>query len=223
MPEIIDAGRAVVGEYLMRRADMWTRVRKETSPILGAVIAGTDASWITTVAFIGEVATDTLDGLDARAGAKLLGIETTVKGALADPEADKILVNCTELGLGARFLRSGDYKSFGVLAVNYVVSQRRDNNMAVDRSLAALYGYDPKAILPNKIKTGFQLTGLGILVSPKSEDLRWRHLGLGIITAGTVLGIVGQRMYRHRVRNYAAAKHEESALACPDEITVPII
>jgi len=224
MGEIISNSAHKTGEFLMRRADRLTKFRSETSPALGAILGGTDEMWETTILFGAEVLSDGLDGMDARAGAKLLGIETTDQGAIDDPAADKVLVNSTLLGLGSRYLRRQDYLGFGVLSLNYAVNKWwRDPRMAENREEALKIGYDPKAILSNKAKTAILLSGLGILVCPLAKQEQYKKIGLGLVSLGTITGIAGEKVFRRRVQNHKHALSAEMTAACPDKVTVSTI
>lgn len=206
------------GTYLMARADRLTAFRARSAPILGALLAVTDEGWVTTAAIAGEGYTDWQDGHDARAGAELLGIETTVEGALEDPAADKKLVNSLCLGLAVRFFRQGDYGGTAVLAANYAVTQWRDRRMAEDRLAAQASGVSPKAIVINKAKTAFQLVGEGMLASPLAKKRFYRSVGLGVFSTGTALGVAGQQIFRNRVRNHIRAARTQNAASCPDKV-----
>ncbi len=206
------------GQHLMARANALTDFRIESAPVLGAIIAATNESWITTAAFGVEAYTDWQDGNDARKGAKILGIVTTIAGAIKDQKADKDLVNNVLLGLTARFIRQDDYTSSAILGANYAVLRWRDKKMAEDRQLALEHGIDPKAILINKVKTDFLLGGEAILSSPPAKNRLYRTIGLGVLTAGTALGVAGERIFNRRVRRQLLLNQLKQAAACPDVI-----
>lgn len=223
MGETINELRQKTGELLIWGGNVATKFRDKTSPYYGVYVALTEESLESTIFYGVEVASDGLDGTLVRSGSKLLGIDTTDEGAIADPKADKKLVNSTELGLVFRYIRHQDYTGFAVLAVNYVVSKWRDQRMQNDRDLALQMDYDPKAIGVNKVKSGLQFLGQSILVSRLAKQELYKKIGLGIISAGTILGVVGENIYRGRVQSHMYAIDAAIAAGCPDEVAIIVM
>lgn len=209
------------GVYLMERANRWTALRHDTSPIVGFAIAATDDTIWTSIATAAEIYSDYKDGKDARAGAALLGIETSLEGALSDPEADKVLVNSIMIGLFARYIRHRDFAGAAVVGANYYVSRWRDGNMEKNRALALLNNVDPKAIYINKVKTALQLASELALTGPASRNKACRNIGLVALSCGTALGVIGERVFRGRVKKAILKDEIAWARACPDTIPGP--
>lgn len=203
------------GEMLMHRADDLTEFRALTSPFVGVGIALTHSEYFVTAAVLAEIYTDYKDGSDARKGADILGVETSVDGAIEDPKADKILANSLMLGHLCRFVRRKDPVGAAIVAGNYFISRRRDDNMQNDRDLAIEHGVDPKAIPINKLKFLLQMVGNTMLSSPLSRNKRIRMIGLSALSGGTAIGLVGERIFRRRVQNAIKLEEQTQAEACP--------
>ena len=207
------------GRELMQHAHELTAFREDTSPIIGVALAVTDSTYLTTGAILYEVYTDYKDGEEARRGAALLGTETSVEGALNDPAADKTLANSLMLGHMVRFLRQRNPLGAAILAANYIASKQRDAKMKDNRELAVEYGLDPKAIPINKVKFAAQMAGNLLLSSPFSRKKLIRRVGFSALTGGTLVGMVGERLFRNRVRKAIAEKEFALAANCPDTLS----
>lgn len=193
------------GERLLERANFLTDFRCRAAPFLGIAIAVTDENLPVTVAVGTTMATDMQDGRDARKGARLLGIPTPPEGAEKDPAADKALVNGITTGLFGRFARQKDFGSMAILGTNIIASQWRDIKMTENRQRVKSNNLDPetlKALPINKLKTALQMSAC--IIALQSKNRRTRHKALRAFTAGTIIGILGERQYR---------KHIDTALA----------
>jgi phosphatidylglycerophosphate synthase len=212
------AADQIRGEALMRRADDLTAFRQDTSPIIGLALAVTDSEYLTTAAILGEVYTDYKDGSEARKGAAILGVETSIEGAIEDPKADKTLANSLMLGLIVRFIRHKNIPDAAVVAANYIASKNRDRNMQENRDLALEHNLDPKALPINKVKFLAQMVGNLLLSSPFSRNKRVKQIGLTALTGGTIIGIVGERIFRNKVHKAIQKNELKWALECPDTL-----
>lgn len=203
------------GMARMQFGNRLTALRAIASPFVGASLALTESEYVATGFILGGIYTDYKDGSEARAGAEILGIETTIEGAIADPAADKIMANSLMLGHVIRSLRRMDPVGAVIVAGNYVVTKRRDEQMQHDRDLALEHGVDPKAIPINKLKFALQMIGNTVLSSPFSRNRRVRLIGLSALSGGTAVGLVGERIFRHRVLNAIEQNNQNRAEACP--------
>lgn len=200
----------------MRRADMWTDLRANTAPLVGALIASTEESWRNVGIETAEYITDFLDGRDAKSGATKLGIPTSVEGKIKDPLADKALTNGIAGGLTMRYIRRGQMHEAVTTGVNMLALAVRDRRQEKHRNRALEANVDPAAISINRAKTalqGISLTALEIPQIARSSRLRW--LALGAFTTSTIMGIYGEKKFGASVEQQIKSKH---AAQCPDEI-----
>lgn len=202
------------GHELINRAHMLTKFRHESAPALGAYIAISDESHVTSAIHTAEVVTDWLDGYYARAGANILGIETTEKGKIDDPKADKRLVGSVLLGLTVRYARRGDWRSAAVCGANSAVDTWRNKRMDNSRAAALKNGVSPAAITINKAKMAIQASAELLLTSKAARGPKAKTLGLVALTVGTTIGVAGQLKFHRNVMQQQRA----NALACPDKI-----
>ncbi len=188
------------GETLINRAHALTEFRRRSAQPIGSIAAG-DGNVVAAVATGAVMATDGFDGKYAREGAELLDIPTSPEGAIADPEADKALIDGIMRGLLARFIRQRDYFSAAIMGVNLAASHWRDGNMAEHRALVEEHGIAPrmlKAIPTNKVKAAGQMAAS--LAAISSDNKQMRRSALWVFSAATFTGIIGERQYRRRVR-----------------------
>jgi len=201
----IDEATRAQGEMHIRRAHAYTEFRRCSAPIVGAIVAATDENWLVTIAVAADMATDGLDGRDARKGAKILGIPTSPEGAVEDPKADKALADNLMRGLVSRYLRQKDFGSAAIMGINLGVSHWRDGKMAENRRLIEETGVNSdalKAIPINKLKTATQMAAS--LAALQSSDKRTRRAAVWAFTAGTLIGVIGERQYHTRVQKLIA-------------------
>ncbi len=202
------------GYDLINRGHMLTKFRHDTSPLLGAYIAVSDENHATTAIHAGEIITDWLDGRYARAGSEILGIDTSERGKIDDPKADKRLVGSVILGLTARYARRGDRAGATICAANALVDYWRNKRMDESRALAISVGISPGATKINKAKMALQSSGELILTSKAAKKPLVRNIGLAAMSIGTGIGIIG----RHQFHKSVLDRQQLNAAACPDTI-----
>jgi CDP-diacylglycerol--glycerol-3-phosphate 3-phosphatidyltransferase len=139
-------------------ANAITVVRILVSPLLFAMITGSEGSWAASAVWTALCVTDGIDGyLARRHGA-------TRSGAFLDPLADKVLV------LGAMFaLVAHDQLWFvpvGLIAV-------RELAISLYRSIAGKRGITVPARTLAKVKTVLQQLAVGFAMLPLTSDVRW--------------------------------------------------
>lgn len=199
------------GHDLVNRAHLLTKFRHDSSPVLGAYIAVADENHVTSVIHAAEVVTDWLDGYYARAGSKILGIDTTERGKIEDPKADKRLVGSVLLGLTVRYARRKELFASSVCGVNAVVDRWRNQKMENSRALALETGVSPGAININKAKMALQSGAELLLTSTAAQKPVIKKLGLTALSMGTAVGVIGQMKFHRMV----LAQQNSNALACP--------
>jgi hypothetical protein len=151
---------------------------------------------------IGVWATDASDGRDATQARALNPDAPRTKASLRDPLADKIKFYSGLMGIAVRAVREHDTETAAITAANVVVSGARDLAMHKDRKLAASYGFNTDATQPNKWKTRLHAGASIALASPLSRSKVVRRTALGILSAGTILGVAGQTDYRASLYDY---------------------
>jgi CDP-diacylglycerol--glycerol-3-phosphate 3-phosphatidyltransferase len=158
------------------------------SPVLFALITGTDGSWIALALWFVLCASDAVDGFLARR------YGTTRSGAFLDPLADKVLV------LGAMFTLVGR-GVFPVLPVAIIAI--REVAISLYRTFAGAKGVSIPATPLAKLKTLFQQLAVGFaLAPPTAVDGRW--LWLSLLWIAVVLTVTSGLHYLIRARRVAA-------------------
>lgn len=209
------------GLALIEEADRLTQLRYDLSPILGIGLALTDSTVLTSIVSAQLIVTDWEDGKKARQGAELAGTETTLDGAINDPAADRRLSLSSTIGLAARFFRQGNYGGSAIMTANATAGIWRERRMKINRALALEHKLDPKAIAINKAKFALIMTGNFVLGSPLTKNRTCRRLGFAALSAGTAVGIIGERVFRNRISNAIAAKDNSIAEQCPYTVASP--
>lgn len=197
----LDPATTARGEMFIRWAFKATNLRADSAIPLGLAVATTDENWPVAIAAAGSMATDAVDGMLARKGATMLGIDTSSEGAVKDPQADKDLMNGLMAGLCFRYLRQLRPLSAAVVGANYLASQYRDRRMSEDRALVVSHQLDPKqlkAIHINKAKMGIQSAAVEALISPLTRKTPYRVKALAVLSLGTATGWIGERIFRQR-------------------------
>jgi CDP-diacylglycerol--glycerol-3-phosphate 3-phosphatidyltransferase len=164
--------------------------RVMVSPVLFALITGTDGSWIALSLWFVLCASDAVDGFLARR------YGTTRSGAFLDPLADKVLV------LGAMFTLVGR-GVFPVLPVAIIAT--REVAISLYRTFAGAKGVSIPATPVAKAKTLFQQLAVGFaLAPPTAVDGRW--LWLTLLWVAVVLTVVSGVHYLVRARRVATSQ-----------------
>jgi CDP-diacylglycerol---glycerol-3-phosphate 3-phosphatidyltransferase len=164
--------------------------RVMVSPVLFALITGTDGSWIALSLWFVLCASDAVDGFLARR------YGTTRSGAFLDPLADKVLV------LGAMFTLVGR-GVFPVLPVAIIAT--REVVISLYRTFAGAKGVSIPATPVAKAKTLFQQLAVGFaLAPPTAVDGRW--LWLTLLWVAVVLTVVSGVHYLVRARRVATSQ-----------------
>lgn len=208
------------------KADRITAFRKKYAPALGAVIALTRPTWLTTAAAGYFWKTDYDDGKyakDAQAKmAKVTGrIEPLSDGHIEDPKADKRWFWAQTGGLLVRSITEKDYKSTAVLGSVSAITIWRDAKMARTRRFVEDEQLDISlaAINANRAKTALQATSETVLMSPlASKHEGVKNASLAGLAIGTLLGVYGMEKYRSQVNDAWQAKQAEMAALCPDKV-----
>jgi CDP-diacylglycerol--glycerol-3-phosphate 3-phosphatidyltransferase len=169
-------------------ANAVTVARVMVSPVLFALITGTNGSWVALALWFVLCASDAVDGFLARR------YGTTRSGAFLDPLADKVLV------LGAMFTLVGR-GVFPVLPVAIIAI--REVAISLYRTFAGAKGVSIPATPLAKMKTVFQQLAVGFaLAPPTAVDGRW--LWLTLLWIAAVLTVVSGLHYLLRARRVAA-------------------
>jgi CDP-diacylglycerol--glycerol-3-phosphate 3-phosphatidyltransferase len=169
-------------------ANAVTVARVMVSPVLFALITGTNGSWVALALWFVLCASDAVDGFLARR------YGTTRSGAFLDPLADKVLV------LGAMFTLVGR-GVFPVLPVAIIAV--REVTISLYRTFAGAKGVSIPATPLAKAKTLFQQLAVGFaLAPPTAVDGRW--LWLTLLWIAAVLTVVSGLHYLLRARRVAA-------------------
>ena len=175
-------------------ANAVTVARVMVSPVLFALITGTEGSWVALALWIVLCASDAVDGFLARR------YGSTRSGAFLDPLADKVLV------LGAMFTLVGR-GVFPVLPVALIAI--REVAISLYRTFAGARGVSVPATPVAKLKTLFQQLAVGFALCPITAvdgrdiwlTLLWIAVALSVISG---LDIV--------VSGYKASKAQSRAV-----------
>jgi CDP-diacylglycerol--glycerol-3-phosphate 3-phosphatidyltransferase len=168
-------------------ANAVTVARVMVSPVLFALITGSEGSWVAFALWVALCASDAVDGFLARR------YGTTRSGAFLDPLADKVLV------LGAMFTLVGR-GVFPVLPVAIIAI--REVTISLYRTFAGARGVSVPATPVAKLKTLFQQLAVGFgLFPPTAVD--GRKLWLTLLWIAVVLTVVSGAHYLLRSRRVA--------------------
>ena len=168
-------------------ANAVTVARVMISPVLFALITGSEGSWVALALWIVLCASDGIDGFLARR------YGTTRSGAFLDPLADKILV------LGAMFTLVGR-GVFPVLPVAIIAI--REVTISLYRTFAGARGVSVPATPLAKLKTLFQQLAVGFALFPPTA-VDGRNLWLTLLWISVVLTVVSGAHYLLRARRVA--------------------
>ena len=168
-------------------ANAVTVARVMVSPVLFALITGTEGSWVALALWIVLCASDAVDGFLARR------YGTTRSGAFLDPLADKVLV------LGAMFTLVGR-GVFPVLPVAIIAI--REVTISLYRTFAGARGVSVPATPVAKLKTVFQQLAVGFALFPPTA-VDGRNLWLTLLWIAVVLTVVSGAHYLLRARRAA--------------------
>lgn len=168
-------------------ANAVTVARVMVSPVLFALITGTEGSWVAFALWIVLCASDAVDGFLARR------YGTTRSGAFLDPLADKVLV------LGAMFTLVGR-GVFPVLPVAIIAI--REVTISLYRTFAGARGVSVPATPVAKLKTVFQQLAVGFALFPPTA-VDGRNLWLTLLWIAVVLTVVSGAHYLLRARRAA--------------------
>jgi CDP-diacylglycerol---glycerol-3-phosphate 3-phosphatidyltransferase len=168
-------------------ANAVTVARVMISPVLFALITGTEGSWVALALWIVLCASDAVDGFLARR------YGTTRSGAFLDPLADKVLV------LGAMFTLVGR-GVFPVLPVAIIAI--REVTISLYRTFAGARGVSIPATPVAKLKTLFQQLAVGFALCPVTA-VDGRNLWLTLLWIAVVLTVVSGAHYLLRARRVA--------------------
>ncbi len=168
-------------------ANAVTVARVMVSPVLFALITGSEGSWVAFALWLVLCASDGIDGYLARR------YGTTRSGAFLDPLADKVLV------LGAMFTLVGR-GVFPVLPVAIIAI--REVAISLYRTFAGAKGVSIPATPVAKLKTVFQQLAVGFaLFPPTAVDGRW--LWLSLLWIAVALTVISGVHYLVRARRVA--------------------
>jgi CDP-diacylglycerol---glycerol-3-phosphate 3-phosphatidyltransferase len=168
-------------------ANAVTVARVMVSPVLFALITGTEGSWVALALWIVLCASDAVDGFLARR------YGTTRSGAFLDPLADKVLV------LGAMFTLVGR-GVFPVLPVAIIAI--REVAISLYRTFAGARGVSVPATPIAKLKTLFQQLAVGFALCPITA-VDGRTIWLTLLWVAVVLTVVSGLHYLWRARRVA--------------------
>ena len=168
-------------------ANVVTVARVMVSPVLFALITGTEGSWVALALWIVLCASDAVDGFLARR------YGTTRSGAFLDPLADKVLV------LGAMFTLVGR-GVFPVLPVAIIAI--REVSISLYRTFAGARGVSVPATPIAKLKTLFQQLAVGFALCPITA-VDGRDIWLTLLWIAVVLTVVSGLHYLWRARRVA--------------------
>ena len=168
-------------------ANVVTVARVMVSPVLFALITGSEGSWVALALWVVLCASDGIDGYLARR------YGSTRSGAFLDPLADKVLV------LGAMFTLVGR-GVFPVLPVAIIAV--REVAISLYRTFVGAKGVSIPATPVAKLKTVFQQLAVGAALCPiTAVDGRW--LWLTLLWVAVVLTVVSGAHYLLRARRVA--------------------
>ena len=168
-------------------ANAVTVARVMISPVLFALITGSEGSWVALALWIVLCASDGIDGFLARR------YGTTRSGAFLDPLADKVLV------LGAMFTLVGR-GVFPVLPVAIIAI--REVTISLYRTFAGARGVSVPATPLAKLKTLLQQLAVGFALFPPTA-VDGRNLWLTLLWISVVLTVVSGAHYLLRARRVA--------------------
>jgi CDP-diacylglycerol---glycerol-3-phosphate 3-phosphatidyltransferase len=169
-------------------ANVVTVTRVMVSPVLFALITGSEGSWIALALWFVLCASDGIDGFLARR------YGTTRSGAFLDPLADKVLV------LGAMFTLVGR-GVFPILPVAIIAT--REVLISLYRTFVGARGVTVPATRLAKLKTLFQQLAVAFaLAPPTAVDGRW--LWLSLLWVAVALTVISGLHYMVRARRVAA-------------------
>ncbi len=165
-------------------ANVVTVGRVMISPVLFALITGSEGSWVALALWVVLCASDGIDGYLARR------YGSTRSGAFLDPLADKVLV------LGAMFTLVGR-GVFPVLPVAIIAT--REVVISLYRTFAGAKGVSIPATPVAKLKTVFQQLAVAFaLFPPTAVDGRW--LWLTLLWIAVALTVISGAHYLLRAR-----------------------
>ena len=168
-------------------ANAVTVARVMISPVLFALITGSEGSWVALALWIVLCASDGIDGFLARR------YGTTRSGAFLDPLADTILV------LGAMFTLGGR-GVFPVLPVAIIAI--REVTISLYRTFAGARGVSVPATPIAQLKTLFQQLAVGFALFPPTA-VDGRNLWPTLLWIAVVLTVVSGAHYLLRARRVA--------------------
>ena len=171
-------------------ANVVTVTRVMVSPVLFALITGSEGSWVALALWVALCASDGVDGFLARR------YGTTRSGAFLDPLADKVLV------LGAMFTLVGR-GVFPVLPVAIIAM--REVVISLYRTFAGAKGVSIPATPVAKLKTRVPAAGGRFRVVPSDRGGRQR-LWLTLLWIAVVLTVVSGAHYLLRARRVATER-----------------
>ena len=169
-------------------ANAVTVARVMVSPVLFALITGSEGSWVALALWVVLCASDGIDGYLARR------YGSTRSGAFLDPLADKVLV------LGAMFTLVGR-GVFPVLPVAIIAV--REVVISLYRTFAGAKGVSIPATPVAKLKTVFQQLAVGVALCPVTA-VDWRWMWMTLLWVAVVLTVVSGAHYLLRARRLAS-------------------
>jgi CDP-diacylglycerol--glycerol-3-phosphate 3-phosphatidyltransferase len=171
-------------------ANAVTVSRVMVSPVLFALITGSEGSWVALALWIVLCASDAVDGFLARR------YGSTRSGAFLDPLADKVLV------LGAMFTLVGR-GVFPVLPVAIIAI--REVVISLYRTFAGARGVSVPATPVAKLKTVFQQLAVAFALCPTTAvDGQW--LWETLLWIAVVLTVVSGAHYLLRARRVSTGQ-----------------
>jgi phosphatidylglycerophosphate synthase len=185
------------GNIYRRAANLICKSRIAAAPVVfGYAVLNPDyPSWKFGLAMGALQASDKIDGLLSRRGAKHLGESTTADGARLDQLSDKALFHGTLGGLAVRELMNSNIALGTVYAGNQFIAGIRDWKVNRWRRTGEEEGIDVKARPAGKIKTLVYGLALTTACSPLVESVTGqetpigKYIVSGSLTAGTALAV----------------------------------
>ena len=194
--------------------DGLTAAREQLAPVVGGAIAASEANWPVAAFAAATQLTDMGDGYFVRKAAAIRGHGIQTEGAEQDPRADRKLTHALMGGIATRALRDRDSRTASIVGLNFAVSQWRNKRMQENRQAIKdndLHPDELRANKINKVKMWLQSAALTTLASPLAKNKRVRTGALITLSAGTLTGVAGERVFRSKVNRLLAEQSQNQS------------
>lgn len=195
-------------EHHRANADAWTRFRHISAMVIGPTQALLGESWPLAGLSTAAGYSDHADGEEAGKAAAL-GLAPTYENSEDDHLRDKELTYSVLGGMVINDFRNKHYGSAlfvtGIMGAHAV----RDRMQATVRAEGHEQEVDVKAIPVNQAKTVVMDVAFAWGTSPLATSERGRTVRNAALAAGTVLGIIGHGIFRHKINQEIAAKNAQ--------------